>query len=200
MLPWVEQELQGVDLGDARLNSRLMKLVNDFATNPNASIPQACGEWSATKAAYRFFDSERIKPEDIRAAHIQSTIQRVKKHETILLVQDTTNLDFTHHPHTKNIGYLDNVFQKGLKVHSTIAVTPDGVPLGLICQEVWVRDPPEPGEETPERQTRHQRQGKPALANSSAKQSGRCARGGSHNHRGRQGGRHLRPLRNSTQT
>lgn len=69
MLSWVEQELQGVNLGDALLNSRLMKMVNDFAANPNASIPQACGEWNATKAAYRFFSSERVKPEDIQAAH-----------------------------------------------------------------------------------------------------------------------------------
>lgn len=118
-----------------------MKLVNDFAANPNASIPKACGEWKATKAAYRFFDSEQVKPEDILTAHIQSTVQRVKNHKTILITQDTTNLDFTKHPHTKNIGYLDSIFQRGLKVHSALAVTTDGVPLGLIHQEILIRDP-----------------------------------------------------------
>lgn len=153
MSTWVEYELLSVDLGDARLNKRLMKLVNDFAANPGASIPYACGEWSATKAAYRFFDSERVKPEDIRDAHRQSTIQRVKNYKTVLILQDTTNLDFTNHPHTKNIGYLDNILQRGLKVHSTIAATTDGVPLGLIHQEILVRDPQNLGK----RHQRHKR-------------------------------------------
>jgi hypothetical protein len=58
----------------------------------------------------------------------------------VLAIQDTTNLDFTHHPSTEGLGVLDAGYRHGLKVHSTLAASAEGVPLGLLHQEVWVRD------------------------------------------------------------
>jgi hypothetical protein len=50
--------------------------------------------------------------------HIRSTIERVLKHDCVLLIQDTTNLDFAHHPSTKGLGHLDNLAQYGMKLHT----------------------------------------------------------------------------------
>jgi len=128
-------------LGDARLNRRLARLVEDLAAQPTASVPQACGTWAATKAAYRFWDSAQVSAAAIREAHQQGTVERLADHATVLVVQDTTNLDFTHHPATQGLGYLDRPPHQGLKVHSALAVSTAGVPLGLLHQEVWSRDP-----------------------------------------------------------
>jgi len=68
-------------------------------------------------------------------------LKRIEGRSTVLVVQDTTNLDFTHHPATEGLGYLDAATHRGLKVHSALAVSIEGVPLGLVHQEVWARDP-----------------------------------------------------------
>lgn len=137
---WAAQELQHADLGDARRNKRLIRIVEDLASQPTTSVPQACGNVAATTAAYDFWNSPYFQPDDIRKAHIASTIERIKEHEVILAIQDTTNIDLTNHPATRGLGYLDHQKNFGLKVHSTFAATIDGVPLGLLNQQVWARD------------------------------------------------------------
>ncbi|MCB0227240.1 MAG: transposase, partial [Anaerolineae bacterium] len=52
---WVSQEMKHIELGDKRLEKRLLKILSDFSQNPTASIPEFCGDWAATKAAYAFF-------------------------------------------------------------------------------------------------------------------------------------------------
>jgi hypothetical protein len=137
---WAAEELRHARMGDKRLNRRLVRLVEDLAAQPTASVPQASGTWAATKAAYRFWDSPQVTAAAIRASHTQSTVERVRQEAGVLAVQDTTNLDFAHHPATRGLGPLDNQYQAGLKVHSALAVNAAGVPLGLLHQAVWVRD------------------------------------------------------------
>jgi nitrate reductase cytochrome c-type subunit len=74
-----------------------------------------------------------------RCEHTQMTTQRIKQHGVVLAIQDTTDLDFSHHPATRGLGFLDNSALMGLKVHSTLVVSTLGVPLGLIDQQVWTR-------------------------------------------------------------
>lgn len=145
MQSWAAQELRRAQLGDGRLNRRLVRVVEDLAAQPSASVPQASGTWAATKGVYRFWDSEQVTPEAIRASHTQSTVERVGAYPLVLAIQDTTDLDFAHHPATQGLGPLDNIFQHGLKVHSSLAASSEGVPLGLLHQAVWVRDPDQVG-------------------------------------------------------
>ncbi len=125
------------------MNRRLVKLVDDLLSAPEASVPQASGDWAATKAAYRFWDNPRIDPDDIRAAHRDSTLERLpdREDEWLLTIQDTTSLDFTDHPDTTGLGYLAHSKRSGLWLHSVLAVTAAGVPLGVIDQRTWTRDP-----------------------------------------------------------
>lgn len=139
MQKWAELELQQANLGDARRNKRLIRIVEDLASQPSSSVPQACGNMAATTAAYDFWNSPYFQADDIRQAHVISTIERIKSHQIILAIQDTTNIDLTNHPGTSGVGYLDHRKLSGLKVHSTFASTIDGVPLGIIDQQVWAR-------------------------------------------------------------
>jgi len=43
-----------MSLPDKRLNERLERLVDQLSQKPESSLPQACGDWRETKAAYRF--------------------------------------------------------------------------------------------------------------------------------------------------
>lgn len=140
MQAWAEQEVRSVQLGDTRLKRRLIHLLEDLTARPAASVPEACGDWADTKGAYRFWDSPRVEAEAIRKAHQESTVERLVAHSTVLVAQDTTELDFTHHPATQGLGPLDRPWHQGLKVHSALTVSAQGVPLGIIHQEVWARD------------------------------------------------------------
>jgi len=61
----IAAELDGIDLGDKRLNKRSVKLVESLAADPQASINAACDSWSDTLAAYRFLDNKAVEPSQI---------------------------------------------------------------------------------------------------------------------------------------
>ncbi len=138
---WAAEEFALVELGDKRRNQRLIALAEQRAGRPNASMAVSCGGKAATKAAYRLLDNEAVGAEEILAGHYACSIQRAQAEEIVLAVQDTTELDYSQHPATQGLGYLNALSQQGMYVHSTLLVTPERVPLGLIDQYLWTRDP-----------------------------------------------------------
>lgn len=138
-MTWAQTELQAAHLGDKRLNRRLALLVEAFLERAETSIPQSLLGWAPVKAAYRFFDNDRVTPEAIIEAHAQATRSRLLGHSCILAVQDTTDLTYTHHPASTGLGYLHNQHMSGFLLHSTLAVSTEGVPLGLLGAHSWVR-------------------------------------------------------------
>jgi hypothetical protein len=165
---WAAAELGHARLGDARRTQRLVEVASALGAQPTASIPEACGAWGRTKAAYRLLDLPHRVPEldvpgAILAAHSQATVARSGGASLLLAVQDTTSLDFTTHPATDGLGRLEHPAHRGLFVHSTLAVTPaDGVPLGLLDVQVWARDDATAG-------SRHQRKARPTAEKESQK-------------------------------
>lgn len=116
MEKWAAQELAQTELGDARRNKRLIRIVEDLSAQPDSSVPQASGSVAATKAAYNFWKSPYFQANEICAGHRASTIERIKKDEIVLAIQDTTNIDLTSHPATTGVGYLDQRKSLGLLV------------------------------------------------------------------------------------
>jgi hypothetical protein len=139
MNTFLSDEFRFANLGDQRLNRRLERLVTALADKPASSVPQALGDWAPTKAAYRFWDNDRLDAADIRAAHRHATVARLPEAGLVLAIQDTTALSFTTHKAVRGLGYLTKRHQRGLLVHSLLAATEDGVPLGVLHQEVWAR-------------------------------------------------------------
>jgi len=162
MTSWAADELRYADLGDKRRTKRLVHLLEKLAEKPQASVPEAMGSWAETKAAYRFFASDDIDTEAIREAHAKRTAERVKEAGKVLVIQDTSELDFTTHQATEGLGVLSHPARRGMKMHSALAVSPSGVPLGLVHQQVWVRDEQELGK-------RHQRRRLPTAEKESRK-------------------------------
>ena len=141
---WSVQEFAGLDLGDARLNRRLLTMAEAFGAQPSASINQASGDWQATKAAYAFFANPTVLPSDILLPHQQRTLERMAAEPLVLAVQDTCFLNYTQHPATTGLGPIGGG-QRGLVMHTTMTFTPHGLPLGILEQRIWVR----PDEPTP---------------------------------------------------
>jgi hypothetical protein len=138
---WVNEEMKKLELGDERLEKRTRKIISDFSQNPTASIPQFCGSRAATKGAYGYCQNKAVDRGGVVEAQRQATLERIRaSHEQrILSIQDTTEYNYHHHPATQELGPLDNANVKGFFAHSTLAVTLEGLPLGLLAQEVWVR-------------------------------------------------------------
>jgi len=161
---WVRREFGGAKLGDRRLEERLLQLGTAFFAQPQANIPQACGSPAAAKAAYRFFDHDRVTMDALLEPHHQATIDRMRRESVVLVAQDTSSLNYTMHPEMQGIGPISNRVNgpQGLLVHSALAFCPDGLPLGLLDIECWARDPGEFGK-------KKQRHSKPIEAKESFK-------------------------------
>src|SRR5215218_4551039 len=162
MAPETESLLGTVDLGDPRLARRLTQVVRALAEQPTVSLPEALGGWTPTLGAYRFFANAHVAPATITASERAATIRRCAGAPVVLAVQDTTSLDYTSHPHTTDLGPLEDPTHRGLLLHTALAVLPGGVPIGILAQDAWARDPQAVGK-------RHQRKGVPLEAKESAK-------------------------------
>jgi Transposase DNA-binding/Transposase Tn5 dimerisation domain len=155
--PWAKEEMQTADLEDKRLNKRLVAVLSSLGERPTASIPAACGGFDEMVAAYRFFDNEKVTYEGILAPHRERTLERMAAQTVVLLVQDTTELDFTRPvQQMEGAGWLDGSSRRGAFLHPLVAFTPDGTPLGTCASTLWTRDEPPP--ETPAQKRQRRRE------------------------------------------
>lgn len=144
---WAAEELADIDLGDKRLKARLMKMCDRFSEAPESPINQACADWAETKAAYRFFQNENVEADEILAAHRRKTAQRASEHKRVLAIQDTSYFVYTSHPRTEGLGKLsvkkgknvERIYCNGLMMHTSLAVSMEGLPLGLLDQKIFSR-------------------------------------------------------------
>lgn len=150
---WIDQELADCEFADARLGKRFGTLMEQLSQGIGRTIPLACGDWAATKAAYRFLDNDRVSEADILAGHFASTRQRFAAVDgPVLVLHDTTEFSFTREDThaigvTKKVakGHKDKKGRQrmhtvcGMLMHSSLAVTTDGLPLGLAAIKLWTR-------------------------------------------------------------
>ena len=144
---WAAEEFAEVDLGDKRLDARLVTLCDRFSDAPESPINQACTDWAETKAAYRFFSNESVEADKILAAHRSKTAHRAKDYDTVLAIQDTSYFVYTSHMKTEGLGKMsmkkgknvEKIYSKGLIMHACLAITTQGLPLGLLDQNIFTR-------------------------------------------------------------
>jgi hypothetical protein len=147
LAPWVIEEMKEADLHDRRLNRRLDRILSDLAEHPTASIPAACGGKAEVTAAYRFFDNDRVDPQEILDPHAAKTRQRIAAQTVAIFVPDTTEIDLTR-PQQQVVGTgpLDDGPRRGVLLHPIGAFSTDGTPLGTVWTRMWARPdagPPE---------------------------------------------------------
>ena len=157
---WFDEELAVCRLGDGRLDRRLRHLVERMGAGFGESIPLACQDWAGTKAAYRFFSNERVSEEEILRGHFDATRHRFAASDgPILVLHDTTEFSWRR-KRPEAVGFTTTVNSGrdkagrdrlhkagrdrlhtvcGLLMHSSLAVTTDGLPLGMAAVRFWNR-------------------------------------------------------------
>jgi hypothetical protein len=146
---WAEEEF-----GECRLNkaltSRLVTIARNFYGHPMANIPEASdGDATKMQAMYRFFAHEDATFETILQPHYAATERRISEMSSgvVLVPQDTTSLNFTNLRKAEGFGPIGTTKDgaQGLHLHSSLAMTAEGVPLGFLDALCWARDPEEFG-------------------------------------------------------
>jgi hypothetical protein len=150
---WIDSELARCKFKDERHATRLRKLLEQLSDKIGGSIPLACQDWANTKAAYRFFSNDRVSEREILAGHFQATRDRLAATDALTLVlHDTTEFTF-HRVEVGPVGILHKSYMRknkrgrplhytvcGILMHSSLAVTTEGLPLGLTAVKFWTRD------------------------------------------------------------
>lgn len=147
-----QEEFVDINFTDQRLKSRFFKIIDAFAASPGKSTWAATGSRSSAKAAYRFFSNSEISKDELLDSISRATVEKIKcaDAEWILAVQDTTAVGFGDRKAIQGMGYDCSTEQRGMLVHSCIAVTDQGIPLGIIYQETNTREKPKDDFQTKE--------------------------------------------------
>lgn len=148
---WMGKESAACKFRDERLKTRFGLLLKQFWKSMGQSIAFACQDWANTKAAYRFFANDNVSEHDILSGHFQATRERfASANGPILILEDTTTFSY-HRAQPERIGFTGKcstrntdgrtkmVTQCGILMHSSLAVTTAGVPLGLAAIKFWTR-------------------------------------------------------------
>lgn len=149
---WLDEEVAQCDFKDERLGRRFRKLLEQIGSSPGDTIPLVCQDWANTKAAYRLSDNDRVDESQILSGHFQATRDRVTATEgPILILHDTTEFSFQRDD-VEAVGKTrtgitnagGNIWPQeytvcGMLMHASLAVTPEGLPLGLSAIKFWTR-------------------------------------------------------------
>ena len=135
--------MAGVDLGDARLNARAVRMLSQRWARPAKSFYRSFDNAAEAKGAYKMIENARheISLGSLLAPHQLQTARRMAAEKLVLLAQDTTGLSYNTLAETTGLGSIGQSGSRGLFLHSLQAFRLDGIPLGRVWAEVWGRPP-----------------------------------------------------------
>lgn len=136
----LSMEFEAADLGDERLNRRLVSLAGRVADRPGESFPKMLDD-AELEAAYRFFGNDQVTPEAILAPHFRQSARRAADVERVIVVHDTTAFEFGGQAKREGLGHLIKPSAQGFFGHFSLAIGADGSrrPLGLLGLETVFR-------------------------------------------------------------
>jgi len=151
---WAEQEFGDAPVGDRRLGKRLVDSADQIMKSPGRAFAGAVkGNKAMIKGYYRFVESpdqSAVTMENILLPHRRMTIRRMKGQDVALCIQDGSDLNYNSLEQCEGLGTLSKnqtgAKSKGLKLHSTLSVSGDGIPLGILNVQCSAPEPvPEDG-------------------------------------------------------
>lgn len=154
----LEQEFAPYAFSDRRLYERALKIVGALASNLGDSLATATENKAGLQAAWRFFSNPRVTEDDLLAHHRHQTLERMRKHRRVLLIQDSTQFDLTRpRSEVKGTGVLDHEKRRGVFAHLLMAYSEAGAMLGNVWMTTWVRESLKRGNRTQKRESLRQR-------------------------------------------
>jgi len=151
---WAENNFADAQLGDARRTRRLVESAALIAQHPEKSFTQIF-DWNELRGFYRLCDQEEATLEAVLQPHWTETRRAMSKQPFVLIVHDTTELDFTSHAELQGAGSIGNGSGKGFLQHNSLAILPaTRQVLGLAYQQLQVRQAAPQGETNSQRKKR----------------------------------------------
>jgi hypothetical protein len=152
---WALEQFGAAALGHRRRTQRLVELAAQIARHPEGTLPSKLRPMQL-KACYRLADQPRVTPAAVLAPHLSHTHRALTAAgpAPVLILHDTTVLDFTDHPRLAGVGPVGDGRGRGLLQHNSLAVDPAGAVLGLTGQQLLVRTPAPAGETQRQRRRR----------------------------------------------
>ncbi len=125
------EECVGVELGDARINRRFKRILEQLAQAPSDSFPEQMESDADQEALYRFLDNEKVTIDGLLEGHHRQTLNRMRGHSVVRVAHDTTQ--FVFEGEREGLGTVQNN-QKGFLAHFALAVGADETrePLGIV--------------------------------------------------------------------
>ena len=152
---WAEQTFGGVQLGHVARTQRAVAIAAAMAREPAASIPAQQHSEAGTKAVYRFCENAHVSYDALLQPHMEATRELARQRRRVLLIQDTTEVDYQHHPKTTGLGPIGNGSHQGFLLQSVLALdAATEEVLGVAHQEPFLRQPVPVGETARQQQER----------------------------------------------
>ena len=130
----IEEEFDFLKIGTLHNTKRVLGIMSNMIKNPGKSILSQSSSRSEAKAAYQFFNNENLDMDDIHRIHHLRTVERIVETESpILVIQDTTYVNYHSQSKKADLGKM-SAYAKGVKIHSSIATTQEGLNLGVLNQ------------------------------------------------------------------
>ena len=138
---WAETEFGGALLGDARRTARVVKMAAQVARQPGGRVSTVYETDAERQGAYDLLENPRVGCCALVESIAEATAHRAAAFSFVYVCVDGSSISIVDHTKTRNFGHLGSRNQdgRGLKVLSSIAVAPNGVPLGVCALEWWAR-------------------------------------------------------------
>ena len=137
---WAQEQWGKCKFKDPRRTSRAVEMGGLMAAQPDRSLPKQMGSWAETVGGYRLLNNSHVSGEELWRPHLEATCAAARKEKVVLFVQDGTTLIYTPHAATAGIGPVGSKKQRGILLHSVMAVVPEGKRvLGLAYLQTIIR-------------------------------------------------------------
>jgi hypothetical protein len=129
-------------LGDIRRTRRLVQAADAIVQHPGGTLPQKLHDPAPLEAVYRLANRKEVTHAAVLEPHRQHTLKLMRQTEgPVLLIHDTTELDYTSITSLKGLGQIGKGNGRGYQCHNTLAVhVPTRTVLGLANQILACRD------------------------------------------------------------
>lgn len=135
-----EMNFGHAQLGDKRRTKRLVSLVDQMCLRPGGTLPQKFRNPADVQAFYRLMRKDDVTHEAILDAHRQATLKHIEDLETpVLILHDTTELEYTTHKSLDDLGPIGNGRRRGYITHNSLAVEPTTREVIGLCNQVLHR-------------------------------------------------------------
>lgn len=138
---WSREQFGAAKLDDARRTKRLITIAARAARRPDGKVTDVFTDAAERQGTYSLLENPAVAPAQLSASMFAAAAVRCAEEELVFVPVDGSSLTLTDLERTKGFGSIGSrkMRARGLKVMSALALSAQGVPIGLLSQQWWVR-------------------------------------------------------------